>query len=116
MFSSISAVFLKISHGYRIDRIHPDPLNTLVQRSAHEFHIAAQPGKWLVDLCPWSKYNRSALQLQYSTLRSVADLPGWLPGTSFKRVASEFRLTLDTIMAVPLKFVQEQLVRYCIQS
>ncbi|KZV76735.1 cytochrome P450 oxidoreductase [Peniophora sp. CONT] len=89
---TVSSVFLRISHGYKTEREGTDPLIALVARSARDFHVAIRPGAWLVDVFP-----------------CLARLPAWLPGTGFKRVASDHRATLDTIMTAPLEFVKTQM-------
>lgn len=49
-------MFLKITHGYSIERASPDPLISLIERAAEEFYIAAAPGAWIVDIFPWRAY------------------------------------------------------------
>ena len=49
-----SAMFLKMAHGYSIERYAKDPLVNLIENAAKEFYIAATPGAWLVDFFPWS--------------------------------------------------------------
>ncbi|KZV76754.1 cytochrome P450 oxidoreductase [Peniophora sp. CONT] len=89
---TVSSVLLKISHGYKPEREGTDPLMSLVARSVRDFHLAIRPGAWLVDVFP-----------------GLARLPTWLPGTGFRRVASEYRATLDDIMTAPLEFVKNQI-------
>ncbi|KZV66282.1 cytochrome P450, partial [Peniophora sp. CONT] len=91
---SVSAMFLKITHGYSIERASPDPLISLVEKAAEEFYIAAAPGAWLVDIFPWLQH-----------------LPRWLPGTQFKDVASRLRETCINQTVVPIQFVKEQMER-----
>ncbi|KAI0035465.1 cytochrome P450 oxidoreductase [Vararia minispora EC-137] len=90
--SAISAMFLKITHGYAIERNRPDPLITLIEKAAHEFYLASAPGKWLVDLLPW-----------------LYHIPDWLPGAGFKRAAARFRDTNIKQVEVPIRFVKAQM-------
>lgn len=50
-------MFLKITHGYNIERESPDPLVSLIEKAAEEFYVATVPGAWLVDIFPWCAYN-----------------------------------------------------------
>ncbi|VDC01387.1 unnamed protein product [Peniophora sp. CBMAI 1063] len=89
---ALSAMFLKITHGYNIERESPDPLISLIEKAAAEFYIAAAPGVWLVDMFPWLEY-----------------LPQWFPGAQFKRIASRLNKTCTSQTTVPIQFVKEQL-------
>ena len=49
-------MFLKVSHGYSVERDRPDPFITLIESAAKEFYLAAAPGAWLVDSFPWREF------------------------------------------------------------
>lgn len=40
----------------------------------------------------------------------MANVPDWLPGAGFKRVAREWHETLEEMVAAPYKFVKDQMV------
>ncbi|KAJ3847062.1 cytochrome P450 [Lentinula lateritia] len=89
-----SAVFIKITHGYSIEHEKSDPLINIIETAAREFYIAAAPGSWLVDSMPWLKY-----------------LPNWMPGTSFKRVAAQFKETNLKQVYLPIEMVKQDMTK-----
>ncbi|PKY03509.1 cytochrome P450 [Aspergillus campestris IBT 28561] len=88
------AVILKIAYGYTIEPHGRDPLVDMANDAMEEFSMAATPGVWLVDTIPWLKH-----------------LPGWLPGTGFKKTAAAWRKTLLNTIERPYRFVEEQMSR-----
>ncbi|KAF8511558.1 cytochrome P450 oxidoreductase [Hysterangium stoloniferum] len=88
------AFFLRISHGYIVNQKVSDPLITLIERAAKEFYIATKPGAWLVDVFPF-----------------LMKLPTWFPGTSFRRVAEEFKKTNEAQSNIPHEWVKQQMAR-----
>jgi len=90
--TATGSIILKMSHGYTVDHEKPDPLVQLADDALAEFSLAAEAGKWMVDVMPF--------------LRSV---PDWFPGTGFKRVAADWRGVLDRTVDQPHAFVKQQM-------
>ena len=53
MFSVTGALILSISYGYQIEHLKPDPMVRLGEEALFQFSLAAQTGKWLVDVLPF---------------------------------------------------------------
>jgi hypothetical protein len=53
------AFILKVTYGYSILPEEIDPLVTLSESALEWFVYSTAPGKWLVDLLPFSKYPAS---------------------------------------------------------
>ena len=54
-FSATGSIILKMSHGYTVDHQKPDPLVELADNALAEFSLAAEAGKWMVDMMPFCK-------------------------------------------------------------
>lgn len=111
-----------MSHGYTVDHEKPDPLVELADNALAEFSLAAEAGKWMVDMMPFCKKKRSAMCFITSRFSRSSDyfwtvkyIPDWFPGTSFKRVATEWRGVLDQTVDQPHAFVKQQMVS-CFES
>ncbi|ESK96157.1 cytochrome p450 [Moniliophthora roreri MCA 2997] len=92
---SIGAIYLRMSHGYRVNREESDPLVDVVEKAAYEFYLATKPGEWIVDLFPILK-----------------DIPQWVPPfLPFQSAARRFKDTLQRSLDVPHQFVIDQLKR-----
>ncbi|KAG2356980.1 cytochrome P450 [Suillus spraguei] len=85
------AIILRISHGYEVKE-NNDPFIDLADLAVDQFSKSTATGAWLVDIMP-----------------SLAKVPDWLPGASFKRVAREWHETLEEMVAAPYKFVKDQM-------
>jgi hypothetical protein len=90
--STAGAIILKISHGYTV-REQNDPFVELADRAVEQFSLSTSPGAWLVDMVP-----------------SMAQLPDWLPGTGFKKIAKSWNATLQDMADSPHNFVKQQMV------
>ncbi|KAK7040154.1 hypothetical protein VNI00_009960 [Paramarasmius palmivorus] len=90
---SIGAIYLRMSHGYRVNREGSDPLVDVVEKAAYEFYLATKPGEWLVDIIPILK-----------------NIPQWVPSfLPFQSAARTFKSTLQRSLDVPHQFVIDQL-------
>ncbi|KAI5359250.1 putative cytochrome P450 [Septoria linicola] len=83
------AIILDMAYGYTTATDGSDPLVDLMELALTQMGVASQPGAWPVDNIPWLKY-----------------LPNWLPGTSFKRIAAQFKAKADESAARPFRFVE----------
>lgn len=79
-------------YGYTSASTGHDPLVDLVNKFMHQFGIASVAGAWLVDTMPWLRY-----------------LPGWVPGTGFKKTAHEYRKTMNDLIRIPREFTEGQM-------
>ena len=64
-----------------------------------------------VDFIPFCKRFQSDRVLFNASLLIVQYLPNWLPGTGFKREASEWNTYVKRLYDEPFQFVKQQLVR-----
>ncbi|KAM0559990.1 hypothetical protein ACHAPJ_003945 [Fusarium lateritium] len=87
-----SAIILRIIYGYNIEPSKVDPLVHLIEVMMTNFSNAFVPMSWAVDIIP-----------------SLAKLPDWFPGTSFKKTAQEWRHTTNEALDIPYDFVQQQM-------
>ncbi|KAI0471433.1 cytochrome protein [Xylaria cf. heliscus] len=90
------AIILKIAYGYtvEVDPRKPDPLVDLIDEAMEQFGACTTPGAWLVDFIPALKY-----------------IPGWVPGTGWKKIGREWRATLSEAAERPLLFAQQRLAK-----
>lgn len=100
-----------MSHGYTTDKRGDDPLVALADEVMTEFSLGVQAGAWIVDLMPF----RNLLLLKYvlrinDVTLSVKNLPDWMPGTGFKRIAAKWKGDLHKIVDLPHAFVKQQMV------
>ncbi|KAG2117021.1 cytochrome P450 [Suillus discolor] len=77
------AVILHISYGYKVKE-NDDPFVDLANHVLTQTSEAAAPGAFMVDILP-----------------SLAKVPAWFPGASFKRIAREWRGSLDEMVSAP---------------
>ncbi|KAG1723174.1 cytochrome P450, partial [Suillus paluster] len=85
------AIILRISHGYEVKE-NNDPFIDLADRAVDRFSRSTAPGAFMVDIVP-----------------SLAKVPEWFPGAGFKRIAREWRETVEELAAAPHKFVKDQM-------
>ncbi|KAG0702310.1 cytochrome P450 [Suillus ampliporus] len=85
------AIILRISHGYEVKE-NDDPFIDLADRALDQFSRSTAPGAFMVDIVP-----------------SLAKVPEWFPGAGFKRMAREWRETIEELAAAPHKFVKDQM-------
>ncbi|KAG2148111.1 cytochrome P450 [Suillus clintonianus] len=85
------AIILRISHGYEVKESN-DPFVDLADRAMDQFSRLTAPGAFMVDIVP-----------------SLAKVPEWLPGASFKRLAREWHETLEEMVSAPHNFVKDQM-------
>jgi fumagillin biosynthesis cytochrome P450 monooxygenase len=83
---------LKITYGYNVDPLNPDPLICLVTRMLENFSVAMIPGRWLVDQITVLKY-----------------LPGWFPGCGFQNLARQHRRINNLTIDIPYRFTEKQI-------
>jgi cytochrome P450 len=86
------AIIMKMTYGY--DTLaHKDPVVDLVNEATTQFGDVTEAGKvWLVDLIP-----------------SMKRIPEWLPGASFRKLASMYNKTVESMASVPFDSVKSQL-------
>ncbi|KAG1837952.1 cytochrome P450 [Suillus tomentosus] len=89
---TVGAVILRISHGYEVQE-NNDPFVNLVIRVTTHASQASAPGAFMVDILPF-----------------LAKVPAWFPGAGFKRIAREWRGTLEEMVSAPHEFVKDQMV------
>lgn len=53
-----------MSHGYTVDHEKPDPLVQLADDALAEFSLAAEAGKWMVDVMPFCKIGNLLIKVQ----------------------------------------------------
>lgn len=88
---TVGAIVLRISHGYDVKE-NDDPFIDLANRVTANGSEATEPGAFLVDILPF-----------------LAKVPAWFPGAGFKRIAREWRGTLEEMVSAPHKFVKDQM-------
>ncbi|KAL7937811.1 cytochrome P450 [Trichoderma chlorosporum] len=87
-----AAIILKLTHGYSTELFKPDPLVELKQQILNNTSAAMIPFHWAVDILP-----------------VFAHLPEWFPGTSFKRLAREWKGLMNTAADITYNFAKEQM-------
>ncbi|KAG1781056.1 cytochrome P450 [Suillus placidus] len=85
------AIILRISHGYEVKE-NNDPFIDLADRAMDQFSRSTAIGAFMVDIIP-----------------SLAKVPEWFPGAGFKRLAREWRQTLEEMVDAPYQFVKDQI-------
>ncbi|KAG1851303.1 cytochrome P450 [Suillus subalutaceus] len=85
------AIILRISHGYEVKE-NDDPFVDLADRATFQLS-QGQFGNFMVDILPF-----------------LAKVPAWFPGAGFKRIAREWRGTLEEMVSAPHEFVKDQMV------
>ncbi|KAF8889423.1 cytochrome P450 [Gymnopilus junonius] len=88
---STGAVILRISHGYEV-KGENDPYVTVAGQALEQFSLSTAPGGFLVNLVP---------QLRY--------VPAWMPGAGFKKIATSWAQTLNTMVDMPYEYVKKQI-------
>ncbi|KAI1150679.1 cytochrome P450 monooxygenase [Nemania diffusa] len=88
------AIILKMVYGYTIEPHKTDPLVSIADEALEQFAAATVPGAWLVDIIPALKY-----------------IPGWMPGTGWKKTGLKWRARLMETAGKPLQFAQNQMAR-----
>ncbi|KAG2032312.1 cytochrome P450 [Suillus americanus] len=85
------AIILRISYGYEVKE-NDDPFVDLADRATSQ---ASQGllGVFMVDYLPF-----------------LTKVPAWFPGAGFKRIAREWRGTLEKMVSAPHEFVKDQMV------
>ncbi|KAM0820134.1 putative Cytochrome P450 [Seiridium cardinale] len=86
------AVILKITYGYTTEPHEDDYLVNTADDALAQFSLATSPGAWIVDVMPFLKH-----------------IPGWVPGTEFKRTAARWKDTIMRTAGQPYNFVMKQL-------
>ncbi|KAF9011764.1 cytochrome P450 [Cyathus striatus] len=85
------AIILRISHGYEV-RETDDPFVSLADLATEQFSLSTAPGGFLVNLVP-----------------ALRHLPDWFPGAGFKKTASAWAATLNSMIEGPHQFVKQQM-------
>ncbi|KJZ72337.1 hypothetical protein HIM_08263 [Hirsutella minnesotensis 3608] len=86
-----TAIILKLTYGYSVERSNPDPLVKLIEVESKNFATIAVPMAWLVDVFPVLDY-----------------LPARFPGAGFKQTAKKWKALLEQAVDIPYNFVVEQ--------
>ncbi|KAL8928315.1 MAG: hypothetical protein Q9172_000999 [Xanthocarpia lactea] len=87
-----AAIIVKICYGYSIERKGPDPLVELIEHAMDNLSLAFVPLSWAIDAVPALKY-----------------LPDWFPGTSYRKIAREWKATNEAAAELPYSFVKRQM-------
>ncbi|KAF5722024.1 oxidoreductase [Fusarium mundagurra] len=85
------SVILKIAYGYTAEPFKEDILIKMAGQAMDDVTAAGVPGAFLVDILPLLRY-----------------VPGWVPGTNFKRLAKKWSSELDDLAEKPYAFVKHQ--------
>ncbi|KAG1907690.1 cytochrome P450 [Suillus fuscotomentosus] len=85
------AIILRISHGYEVKE-NNDHFVDLADHAMDQLSRSTDTGAFMVDIMPW-----------------LAKVPEWFPGAGFKRLAREWRQTLEELVEAPHKFVKDQM-------
>ncbi|KAI1170366.1 cytochrome P450 [Nemania sp. FL0916] len=88
----VGATMLKIAYGYTAEAHGHDILIGMVGDCMKKFARAAVPGAFMVDIIPFLKH-----------------VPGWMPGTAFKRTARQWASELLNVAEKPFAFVKHQM-------
>ncbi|KAL4935200.1 hypothetical protein BDV06DRAFT_234567 [Aspergillus oleicola] len=86
------AIVMQSTYGYTISPHTPDRMVTENNKMMREFSLASAPGTWACDIVP---------ALQY--------IPPWFPGFSFNKMARQWRKTIQSVAAIPYRFVERQM-------
>ncbi|TFY75248.1 hypothetical protein EWM64_g8764 [Hericium alpestre] len=89
----IGAIILMISHGYKVQG-DDDEMVRIADSATDQLNEIVSPGRFLVDQLP--------------LLRNV---PEWVPGATFQKLAREWRTTLTELTERSYRFVQDQLAK-----
>ena len=90
--STASATVLKTAYSYNINSKGADPLVETIKTTVSNFSLAAVPMGWAVDIVPALRY-----------------LPGWLPGTGFRKIARQYRKVVEASAYRPYRFVERKM-------
>ncbi|KAH4117801.1 hypothetical protein HBI62_070710 [Parastagonospora nodorum] len=85
------SVVLRITYGY-IAAHGADPLVEVAAQTMLDFSVSTVPGMWMVDYLPFLRY-----------------VPGWLPGTGFKKTARQMAMRLKQCTDQPYEWVKQQM-------
>lgn len=83
---------LRITYGYVIEPLGPDPLVNLMQDVMTNLSSAFVPFYWATDFIP-----------------ALRHLPDWFPGTGFKKTARKWKSINEAVIETPYNFVQKQM-------
>ncbi|KAF9522934.1 cytochrome P450 [Crepidotus variabilis] len=84
-------IILQVTYGYKVKDGQDDFVN-LIEKSNENLSTALTPGAFLVDVFPWLKY-----------------MPEGLPGTSFLKLAREWRKTTEATANLPYAYAESQM-------
>ncbi|KAG2148121.1 cytochrome P450 [Suillus clintonianus] len=87
----VGAIILRISHGYEVKE-NNDPFIDTADRALDRASRATAHGAFMVDIMP-----------------SLAKVPEWFPGAGFKRLAREWNMIVEEMVAAPYQFVKDQM-------
>ncbi|KAH9849077.1 cytochrome P450 [Lenzites betulinus] len=88
---SAAAIMLMMTYGYEVQSEN-DPLVAIVSEANEQFAKCVMAGSFLVNILPVLAY-----------------IPGWVPGAGFKKIAVEWRKTLDRTIDWPFDFVKRRM-------
>lgn len=86
------AIVLQIAYGYRAEDEN-DPLVKLVDEAMEQFSEVTAPNAFAVDIFPFLRF-----------------VPQWFPGGSWKKKASHYHNTLQSMLETPFNWVKKQMV------
>lgn len=89
-----SAIILKLTYGYTIEKDIEDPLVSLIEHMMDNFTKAFIPMKWSVDIFPFLRY-----------------LPEAFPGMSWKATARKWHAINRMVINTPYEFVVNQMAK-----
>ncbi|KAH9850081.1 cytochrome P450 [Lenzites betulinus] len=85
------AIILMMSHGYEVQS-HNDPFVKTVDEAMEQFSVATSPSMFLVNIFP-----------------ALMHVPAWFPGAGFKKLAAQWRHTLDEMCDKPHEYVKQRM-------
>ncbi|KAH9849106.1 cytochrome P450 [Lenzites betulinus] len=86
-----AAIMLMMTYGYEVQP-EDDPLVALVNKAMEQFAQCTMPTTFLANMFP-----------------ALVHVPAWVPGAGFKKIAIEWRKTLDEICDKPFDFVKQRM-------
>lgn len=100
-----------LAYGYKpLDGGH-DELVQLVDEAMDQFSETTAANAFLVDVFPISEH--IAYHVRYQNLDhsfSVKYIPSWFPGAGWKRKASLYHSTLQSMLNTPFDWVKQEMV------
>ncbi|KAI0824638.1 cytochrome P450 [Trametes gibbosa] len=88
---SAGAIILMMSHGYEV-QAENDPFVATVDEAMEQFAVCTSASAFLANIFP-----------------ALAHVPAWVPGAGFRKIAADWRKTLDQMCDRPHDFVKQRM-------